>query len=53
MKEITDLILSYPRVHVKSVLSWNIMEDTIVEPPRVMKPLIIPVFDGQQYAFIF
>ncbi len=51
LKEIADLILTYPRVHIKP-LPVKLLVDR-VSKTKVMKPIIMPIADGKRFAFIF
>ncbi len=48
MKEIGDLVLGDLRTHVKTMGSMpNIWAH------KIMKPIVMPIFDGKKFAFIF
>jgi hypothetical protein len=51
LRDIAGLILSYIQVHVKPLPKNSIQARTQV--PKVMKPIIFPVFDSKKYAFVY
>ncbi len=51
MKEIADLVLGDLKVHIKAT---GLMPDgEKISANKVMKPIVLPIFDGKRFAFIF
>jgi len=48
-----DFLLSKPKYHVKTYDSLREVERYLSSPPKIMKPLVIPLLDGTQFGVVF
>lgn len=48
-----DFLLSYPKIHLKRYANLSLIEKYISEPPKILKPLVVPLVDGNRFAFVF